>query len=269
MEKIGHSNSVISYRQSAHVQDSYLLWLWIHWRRKWQPTSVFLPGESCGQRSLGGCCPWGRTASDTTEVAWHAWMRWRRKWQPTPVFLPGESLGWRSQVGCHLCGHTELDMTEVTQQQQQQQQHEFILCFFLSSLDRSILLGQFYSVWFFLIVLSSKSDKLYCILVVFQKPCSQSLQSFSHVRLVATPWTTARQASLSITNFQSLLKLMSTVGDAIRPSYPVSSSYLPTFYLSQHQGLFKWVSSSHQVAKVLEFQLQHQSFQWIFRTDLL
>ena len=43
----------------------------------------------------------------------------------------------------------------------------------------------------------------------------------------------------------------------------------PAFNLSQHQGLFQWVSSSHQVAKVLEFQLQHQSFQWIFRTDLL
>ena len=40
------------------------------------------------------------------------------------------------------------------------------------------------------------------------------------------------------------------------------------FNLSQHQGLFKWVSSSHQVAKVLGFQLQHQFFQWIFRTDL-
>ena len=45
---------------------------------------------------------------------------------------------------------------------------------------------------------------------------------------------------------------------------PFSSPFNP---LSQHQGLFKWVSSSHQVAKVLEFQLQHQSFQWIFRTD--
>ena len=43
----------------------------------------------------------------------------------------------------------------------------------------------------------------------------------------------------------------------------------PTFNLSQHQGLFQWVSSSHQVAKVLEFQLQHWSFQWIFRTDFL
>ena len=43
----------------------------------------------------------------------------------------------------------------------------------------------------------------------------------------------------------------------------------PAFNLSQHQGLFKWVSFSHQAAKVLEFQLQHQSFQWIFRTDFL
>ena len=52
------------------------------------------------------------------------------------------------------------------------------------------------------------------------------------------------------------------VGDAIQPSYPLSSPSLPTLNLSQHQGLFKWVSSSYQVAKVLEFQLQHQSFQW-------
>ena len=58
------------------------------------------------------------------------------------------------------------------------------------------------------------------------------------------------------------------VSDAIQPSYPLSSPSPPTFSLSHHQGLFKWVSSSHQVAKVLEFQLQHQSFQWIFRTDL-
>ena len=43
----------------------------------------------------------------------------------------------------------------------------------------------------------------------------------------------------------------------------------PALSLSQHQGLFKWVSSSHQVTKVLELQLQHQSFQWIFRTDSL
>ena len=55
------------------------------------------------------------------------------------------------------------------------------------------------------------------------------------------------------------------VGDAIQPSHLLSSPSPPAFNLSQHQGLFQWVSSSHQVAKGLEFQLQHQSFQRIFR----
>ena len=59
------------------------------------------------------------------------------------------------------------------------------------------------------------------------------------------------------------------VGDAIQPSHPLSSSSPTAFNLSRHQGLFKWVSSPHQVAKVLEFQLQHQSFQWTPRADLL
>ena len=53
------------------------------------------------------------------------------------------------------------------------------------------------------------------------------------------------------------------VGDAIQTYHPLSSHSSPTFNLSPHQGLFKWVSSSHQVAKVLQFQLQHQSFQCI------
>ena len=59
------------------------------------------------------------------------------------------------------------------------------------------------------------------------------------------------------------------VGDAIQPSHPLLSPFSPAFNLSQNQGLFQWVSSSHQVAKVLEFQLQYQSFQWIFRNDFL
>ena len=56
------------------------------------------------------------------------------------------------------------------------------------------------------------------------------------------------------------------VGDTIQPSHSLSSPSPPAFNLSQHQGLFQWVSSSNQVAKVSEFQFQHQSFQWIFRT---
>ena len=67
-----------------------------------------------------------------------------------------------------------------------------------------------------------------------------SVQSLSRVWLFRTPWTAARQASLSITNSRSLLKLMHVhwVGNAIRPSHPLSSPSPLTFNLSQHQGLF-------------------------------
>ena len=131
-----------------------------------------------------------------------------------------------------------------------------------------------------------------------------SVQLLSLVQLFATPWIAARQASLigihiSSLQFSSVAQLCQTlcnpmdcsmpgppvqhtsklleftqthvhwVGDEIQPSHPLSFPSPPTFNLSQHQGLFKWVSSKHQVVKVLEFQLQHQSFQWIFRTDFL
>ena len=59
------------------------------------------------------------------------------------------------------------------------------------------------------------------------------------------------------------------IGDAIQPSHPMSSPSSPAFNLTQHQSLFQRVSSSYQVAKILELQLQRQSFQWIFRTDFL
>ena len=71
-------------------------------------------------------------------------------------------------------------------------------------------------------------------------------------------------SALGLSVDHQLLELTQTqvhwVGDAIQPSHPLSSPSPRAFNLSQHQGLFKWVSSSHQVAKVLEFQLQHQSF---------
>ena len=63
--------------------------------------------------------------------------------------------------------------------------------------------------------------------------------------------------------------LLHRVGDAIQPSHPLLTSSPPAFHLSQHQEIFQWVSSSHQVAKILAFKFQHQSFQWIFRTDFL
>ena len=71
------------------------------------------------------------------------------------------------------------------------------------------------------------------------------------------PWTTARQASLSVTNSEFTQNHVRWVGDAIQPSHhPLLSPSPPAFNLSQHQGLFKLVFSLHQVAKILEFQLQ-------------
>ena len=98
-------------------------------------------------------------------------------------------------------------------------------------------------------------------------PCS--VQSLSHVQLFATPWTAARQSSLSITNSRCLLKL--TPIKLVMPSNHLILCHplllLPSIFPSIR--VFSRVSSLHQVAKVLEFQLQHQCFQWIFRVDFL
>ena len=110
-----------------------------------------------------------------------------------------------------------------------------------------------------------------------------SVQSFSHVRLVSTPFqfqfslsVVSDSMNCSIPGFpvhHQLPELTQShvpwIGNAIQPSHPLSSPYPPAFNLSQHQGLFQWVSSLHKVAKVLQFQLRHQSFQWLFKTDFL
>ena len=95
-------------------------------------------------------------------------------------------------------------------------------------------------------------------------------QLLSCVRFFVTPWTTAHQASLSIANSRSLFKLMSI--ESVMPSSHLILCHplllLPSIFPSI-RVFSNRVSYSHQVAKVLEFQLQHQSFQWIFRTDFL
>ena len=105
--------------------------------------------------------------------------------------------------------------------------------------------------------------------LVFLSDEFSSVQSLSHVRLFATPWITACQASLSITNSRSSLKLTSI--ESVMPSSHLilyrSLLLLPP--IPAASGFFQWVNSAHEVAKVLEFQLQHQSFQWTPRTGLL
>ena len=78
-----------------------------------------------------------------------------------------------------------------------------------------------------------------------------SVQSLSHIRLFATPWTAACQASVHHQLPESTQTHVHWVGDAIHPSHPLPFPSPPAPNPSQHQGLFKWVSSSHQVAKVL------------------
>ena len=95
-----------------------------------------------------------------------------------------------------------------------------------------------------------------------------SIQLLSHVQLLGTPCTAALQASPLLTishslpKFMSLALLMASIH--LIPLTPYSSSALN---LSQHQGLFQRFGSSHQVTKILEFQLQYHSFQSVFRVD--
>ena len=104
----------------------------------------------------------------------------------------------------------------------------------------------------------------------YWKPCSVNQLSHSVVSNSLQPHE-LQHARLPCPS--PTLELVQThvhwVSDAIQPSSPLLCPSPPVFNLSQHQGLFQWVGSSHQVAKVLEFQLQHQPFQWIFRTDFL
>ena len=89
-----------------------------------------------------------------------------------------------------------------------------------------------------------------------------SVQSLSPVQLFVTPWTAGHQASPSIANSRNLLKFMSI--ESVMPSNHLipSSPSPPAFNLSQHQGLFQWICSLHQMARALELELQHQPFQW-------
>ena len=121
------------------------------------------------------------------------------------------------------------------------------------------------NIYFPLAFFSPKKHRLFTLLR-YNWYIISSVQSLSRVRLFATPWIAACQASLSITNSRILLKLMS-IESVMPSSHLILCCPLPD--PSQHQGLFQRVNSLHEVAKVLEFQLQHQSFQWTPRTDLL
>ena len=161
---------------------------------------------------------------------WVRKMPCRRKWQPTPILLLGKSHGRRNLVGYSPLGRKESDTTERLSQCYRR----------VNSLP----------IWPF-----------QCCSVQFSRSVvSNSL--WLHELQHARPPCPSPTPEVCQTHVH-------WVSDAIQPSHPLSSPFPPALNLSQHQGLFKWVSSLHQVAKVLEFQLQDLSFQWTPRTDLL
>ena len=138
--------------------------------------------------------------------------------------------------------------------------------FFLLCIDGSILskinIIQFqiiYSYW-----LRSYISTLLAWSLLSVKELLFAVQSLSSVWLFAPPWTRAWQASLSFAISWILFKLMSIESVMLFIHFILSSPSPSAFTLSQHQGLFQWICYLHQVAKVLEFQLQ-----WIFRVDFL
>ena len=195
--------------------------------------------EPGGPQSMGSL----RVGHDwATSLSLFTFMHWRRKWQPTPVFLPGESQGRGSLVGCRLWGCTESDTTEVTYQ-------HIVFLNAVPIYNPRVQGFPFLNVLTSICQFSSVTQS--CLTLC--NPMDSSAPGLPVLHQLPKPAQTH----------------VHWVGDAIQSSYPLSFPSPPAFNLSQHQGLFQWVSSSHQVAKMLELQIQYQSFQCIFRTDFL
>jgi len=193
-------------------------------------------------------------------------MHWRRQWQPTPVFLPGESQGWGEpgglpSLGSHRVRHNWSDLAAAA----------FLDCLgvditAVTQMNRdSMIPGVFPNLSCYCQYLTFSAVEKVLVFLFSSVQFSRSVVSDS---LWPHEPQHTRPPCLSPTP-----KVYQThvhwVGDAIQTSHPLSSPSPPALSRSQHQGLLKWLSSSHQVAKILEFQFQHQSFQWTPRTDLL
>ena len=159
---------------------------------------------------------------------------------------PGDGKGQGSLAWCSPQGHKESDMTEQLNSKWDVRMWKYL---------KSKTLAAPASFLFFCVFLLA------------------SVQFSSVAQLCPTLFDSMDCSTPGLPVYHQLAELTQThvcwVGDAIQPSYPLSSPSPPAFNLSRHQDLFQGVSSLHQVARILEFQLQHQSFQWIFRTDFL
>ena len=259
----------------------------IPWRRAWQPTPVVLPGESLGPRSLAGYSPWGRN-SRTQLSDWartHTYLSYlmlfsldvkmnilRRKHHSFPKYVAKQCshAAFFTVQGDILCtwSHPHVKVLKAPHVLSMSTSHSWqpVSSWVKHVLPPSIPGSETHH----------PPSHPRQILPPAPKPplAIQQVCPVSSVTQSCPTLYDPMDCSMpSLPVHHQLLEFTQThvhwVSDAIQPSHPLSSPSPPAFNLFQHQGLFKWVNSSHQVAKVLEFQLQHQFFQWIFRTDFL
>ena len=186
-------------------------------------------------------------------------MSRRRRWHPTLVLLPGKSHGRRSLEGCSPWGLWVSDTTE------QLHFHFSLSCIGEGNgnqLQCSCLENpRDRGAWWAAIYGITQSR-------TWLKQLSSGSSS-SQVQLFETTTDFGTQG-LPVPHYlpEFVQVHVHCIGDAIQPSHPLMPPSPSALNLSQHQRLFQWVVCSHQMAKILELWLQHQSFQWIFRVDL-
>ena len=209
--------------------------------------SEWTPGDGDAQGGLACCNSWGRKESDMTErLNWLTDSAYKLNKQPwcTPFPIWNQSV-----VPCPVLTVASWTAYRFLKWQIRRFGIPISWRIFHSLLWSTESKALVYSV----------PGKIHKMLVIIKSLFLyfqfSSVQLLSRVWIFATPWIAARQASLSITNSRSSLTHVHWVSDAIQPSHPLSSPSSSAPNPSRHQSLFQWVNSSHEVAKVLEFQL--------------
>ena len=228
-------------------ETSLSLFTFLHWRRKWQPTPVFLPGESQGRGSLVAAV-YG-VAQSQTRLKWlssssscdyKAWFIARPRVIPTlaEIFEISE---YRAVSGTYP-RKPDIHHLLITPKNSNLGKTTTInMC---QCKEVSNLISNFSSVQF--------------------SSVAQSCPTLYNAMNCSTPGLPVHYQLPEFTRTH-----VHRVSDAIQPSHPLSSPSPPAPNPSQHHSLFQWVNSSHEVAKVLVFQLQHHSLQRNPRADLL
>ena len=269
MDRKSHGQSMGSLQVRHDWATSLSLFTFMPWRRKWQPASVFLPGESQGWGSLAGCHLWGRTFSRTQ-------LKRRSSSSSSSFFPRGRVIGLKSIYMFNFHRYYQ-----IPAQRWDWPPFSPLMSIFclppvspdtphsdpaLGAIDSLWWRSQIRDLWRRSFSFGTRgqaySFKSFCISSI-QFTCSVVSDSLKpHEPQHAKPPCPSPTPRAYLNSCPLHRWCRSTISCSVIPSPPALN-------LSQHQGLFEWVSSLHQVAKILEFQLQLQSFQWTPRHDLL